>query len=104
MAQTPDDTTRPQHPNLREFNASADRNGQDLGQDEARDLARPAELQRARESDPGWQAEAARIASGHARIDAVSGGSTASVEATEAETPPENLRRIGDASTAPKSS
>jgi len=37
------------------------------------------------------------------RVDAVSGGSVDSVEATEAETPPENLRHLGDASTGPRS-
>ncbi|QGY01467.1 hypothetical protein MMSR116_05800 [Methylobacterium mesophilicum SR1.6/6] len=104
MAQTSDDPKGSERPNLRAFSASADRNGQDLGQDEARDLARPAELQRERDSDLGWQAETVRTASGHARLDSVSGGRTASVEATEAETPPENLRRLGDASTTPKAS
>jgi len=91
-------------PNLREFDASANHNGQDLGQDEARDVSRPAKLEREMHSDPSSQAETARIASGSQRVDSVSGGSTASVEATEAETPPENLRHIGDASTSPKSS
>lgn len=98
---TPQSATRS---NLREFDAYADRNGQDFGQDEARDVGRPAELQRELESDPGWQAETARIASGHKRLDSVGGGSVASVEATEAETPAENLRHIGDASTFSKSS
>ncbi|MEL6059977.1 MULTISPECIES: hypothetical protein [unclassified Methylobacterium] len=102
MPQNADDPRRTKRPSLREFDAHTDRNGQDLGQDEARDLGRPADLQRDRESDPGWQAETARIASGHPQLDSVSGGSNASVEATEAETPPENLRHIGDASTAPK--
>ncbi|MHB2209206.1 hypothetical protein [Methylobacterium sp. CM6257] len=104
MAQKPDDPHQSKRPNLREFDAYADRNGQDFGQDDARDVGRPAELQRELESDPSWQAETARIASGHQRLDSVAGGSTASVEATEAETPPENLRHLGDASTSPKSS
>lgn len=104
MPQNPDDPQRAKRSNLREFNAHADRNGQDLGQDEARDVGRPAELQHELESNPDWQAETARIASGHQRLDSVSGGSTASVEATEAETPPENLRHIGDASTTPNAS
>lgn len=104
MAHETDDTPRSKRPNLKEFDAYTDRNGQDFGQDEARDVGRPAELQRELESDPGWQAETARIASGHQRLDSVAGGSTASVEATEAETPPENLRHLGDASTTPKSS
>lgn len=98
---TPDSATRS---NLREFDAYADRNGQDVGQDETRDVGRPAELQRELDSDPGWQAETARIASGHQRLDSVGGGSIASVEATEAETPAENLRHIGDASTSAKPS
>jgi hypothetical protein len=104
MAQTPDDPRRSDRPNLRSFDADADRNGQDLGQDEARDLARPAELQRELDSDPGWQAQTARTASGRDRLDSIAGGSIGSVEATEAETPPENLRHLGDASTDPKSS
>ncbi|WCS27739.1 hypothetical protein LOK46_13235 [Methylobacterium sp. NMS14P] len=104
MARNPADAQSPARATLRTFNATADRNGQDLGQDEARDLARPAELTRERQSDPGWQAEVARTASGQHRVDAVSGGSVASVEATEAETPPENLRHLGDARTGPKSS
>jgi hypothetical protein len=100
----PDDPKRSERPNLRDLDASTDRNGQDLGQDEARDVGRPAELQRELESDPSWQAETARIASGHPRLDSVAGGSNASVEATEAETPPENLRHLGDARTTSKTS
>ena len=104
MAHDRDDARPAKRPNLREFDAYADRNGQDFGQDEARDVGRPAELQRELESDPGWQAATARIASDHQRLDSVAGGSVGSVEATEAETPPENLRHLGDASTTPKSS
>ncbi|SDA29942.1 hypothetical protein SAMN02799622_04594 [Methylobacterium sp. UNC378MF] len=104
MTQNPADPKPSARPNLRSFSANADRNGQDLGQDEARDLGRPAELERERQSDPSWEAEVARIASGQQRLDAVGGGSMASVEATEAETPPENLRHLGDASTGPRSS
>jgi hypothetical protein len=102
MDQTRDDPPRTPRPNLRAFDAYADRNGQDLGQDEARDVGRPAELQNAMETDPSWQAETARIASGHPRLDSVAGGSIASVEATEAETPPETLRHLSDASPSPK--
>jgi hypothetical protein len=47
MGQTRDDPPRTPRPNLREFDAYADRNAQDFGQDEARDVGRPAELQRA---------------------------------------------------------
>jgi hypothetical protein len=104
LAHDSDDTPPAKRSNLREFDAYADRNGQDLGQDAARDVGRPAELQREMHSDPSWQAETARTASGSHRVDSVSGGSIASVEATEAETPPENLRHIGDASTSTKSS
>jgi len=103
MARNPTDANPSDRASLRSFNATADRNGQDLGQDEARDLARPAELMHERQSDPGWQAEVVRTASGQHRVDAVSGGSVDSVEATEAETPPENLRHLGDASTGPRS-
>jgi hypothetical protein len=101
VTQKENDPPRTARPNLREFDAYADRNGQDLGQDEARDVGRSAELQKAMETDPSWQAETARIASGHARLDSVAGGSIASVEATEAETPPETLRHLGDASSSP---
>jgi hypothetical protein len=92
------DETKPQRPSLRDFDAYADRNGQNFGQDNPHDLARPAELQDALARDPSWQAETARLASGHARIDSIEGGSIATSEATEAETPAENLRRISDPS------
>ncbi|GJD50158.1 hypothetical protein OPKNFCMD_2895 [Methylobacterium crusticola] len=87
-------------PNLRSFDAYADRNGQDMGQDDPLDLARPADLQRRLNEDPDWDAEVARIASDRQRLDATQGGSIATVEATEAETPAENLRRISDPSTS----
>lgn len=58
------DDTKQNRSSLRDFDAHSDRNGQDLGQDDARDVARPAELQRRLESEPDWQAETARIASG----------------------------------------
>ena len=92
--------TETKRPNLRDFDADADRNGQDLGQDEARDVGRPEILRKALESDPSWQAETARVASDFQRLDSVGGGSVSSVEATEAETPPENLRHIWDPSPA----
>lgn len=94
--------TRSKHDSLRSFNAQADRNGQDLGQDSPLDVARPAELARAMQEDPSWQAETARTASGFHRRDATEGGTVGSVEATEAETPAENLRRISDPSPTPK--
>ncbi|AWI87744.1 hypothetical protein C0214_05175 [Methylobacterium sp. DM1] len=87
---------------LRNFSAYADRNGEDFGQDSPLDVARPAELQRALQDDPGGEAQAARIASGFDRRDAIAGGSIESVEAIEAATPPENLRRISDPSSTPK--
>ncbi|MER2252320.1 hypothetical protein ABS772_20570 [Methylorubrum podarium] len=91
-----------EHDSLRDFNAHADRNGQDFGQDSPLDVARPADLQRALQEDPGWEAQVARTASGFDRRDSIAGGSIESVEATEAETPPENLRRISDPSSSPK--
>ena len=102
MDQSRNNSPRSSRPNLREFDAYADRNGQDFGQDEARDVGRPADLQHAMESDPSWQAETARAASDYSRLDSVGGGSIASVEATEAETPPETLRHLSDASTSPR--
>ena len=88
-------------PSLRAFNPYVDRNGQDFGQDDPRDLARPDDLQRELNRDPQGQAETARLASDRSRIDSISGGSVATVEATEAETPPENLRRISDPTLPP---
>lgn len=40
-----------EHESLRDFNAYADRNGQDFGQDSPLDVARPADLQRALQED-----------------------------------------------------
>jgi hypothetical protein len=85
-------------PSLRDFDPYTDRNGQDFGQDSPLDVARPADLQRELASDPGWQAEVARVASDGPRLDAIGGGSAATSDATAAETPPENLRRIADPS------
>ena len=84
--------------NLKSFDAYRDENGQNMGQDEPTDVARPAEMQRLMASDPSWQAETARIASGHARIDSIEGGSIETSDQTAAETPPENIARISDAS------
>lgn len=96
------DAAGTKRPNLRDFDPYTDRNGQDFGQDEARDVGRPETLQRELESDPSWQAETARVASDFQRLDSTGGGSIASVEATEAETPAENLRHISDPSPTPK--
>lgn len=75
-----------ERPSLKSFDAYADRNGQDLGQDSPLDVGLPANTQTDLKRDPSGQAEAARIASGYPRQDAT--------DATEAETPPENLRRL----------
>jgi len=85
-------------PSLRDFNAYADRNGQDFGQDNPGDVARPDDLQRELNRDPQAQAETARLASDRSRLDSIGGGSIGTVEATEAETPPEHLKRISDPS------
>lgn len=73
-------------PSLRSFDASTDRNGQDLGQDSPRDVGIPARTQHDLRADPMGEAETARLASGTPGEDAT--------DATEAETPPENLRRL----------
>ena len=75
-----------QRQSLKDFDAYADRNGQDLGQDSPLDVGLPQRTQADLKSDPSGEAEAARIASGTPRQDAT--------DATEAETPPENLRRL----------
>jgi len=78
-----------ERPSLKDFDAYADRNGQDLGQNDARDIGLPGRTQGDLKGDPSGEAETARIASGTPGSDAT--------DETEAETPPENLRRIGDA-------
>ncbi len=75
-----------ERPSLKDFDAYADRNGQDLGQDSPRDIGVPSRTQGDLKSDPQGQAETARIASGTPGEDAT--------DATEAETPPENLARL----------
>lgn len=77
-------------PSLETFDAYADRNGQDIGSDSPLDVGVPARTQADLKSDPGGEAQTARIASG-------TPGEDASDE-TAAETPEENLRRIGDPS------
>lgn len=81
---------RRDRPSLKEFDAYADRNGQDLGQEDARDVGLPGRTRADLERNPMGEAETARIASGRTLDDAT--------DATEAETPPENLRRLSDAS------
>ena len=74
---------------LKDFDAYTDRNGQNLGGDTPLDVGVPSRTQGRLKGDPGGEAETARIASGTPGQDAT--------DATEAETPEENLRRIGDA-------
>ncbi|NEU13295.1 hypothetical protein G3T14_14310 [Methylobacterium sp. BTF04] len=78
-----------QRPSLKDFDAYADRNGQNLGQDDARDIGIASRTQADLGGDPSGEAETARIASGLTGDDATA--------ETEAETPPENLRHIADA-------
>ncbi|CAM2741297.1 MULTISPECIES: hypothetical protein [Methylobacterium] len=73
-------------PSLKDFDAHADRNGQDLGQDSPLDVGLAANTQADLKRDPAGDAEAARIASGTPGSDAT--------DATEAETPPENLKKL----------
>ncbi|MDB5511688.1 MAG: hypothetical protein JWR08_1171 [Enterovirga sp.] len=92
---------RSKNDSLKSFDAYRDENGQNMGQDAPTDLARPADLQRHLNSDPSWESETARVASGFARADSVEGGSVESSDQTAAETPPDNLARISDASIRP---
>jgi hypothetical protein len=77
-------------PSLKQFDAYTDRNGQDLGGESPLDIGVPSRTQADLKGDPSGEAETARLASGMPRQDAT--------DETEAETPPENLRHIGDAS------
>ena len=86
--------TSPNRPSLKEFDADADRNGQDFGTDSPLDLGVPSRTQADLKGNPDGTAETARIASGTDR----SGASQDAVDQTEAETPEENLRRISDPS------
>lgn len=89
-------------PSLRDFNAYADRNGQDFGQESPTDLARPAGLQSLLAEDPSGPAETARLASSQPRLDSIEGGSLETSVATAAETPAETIRHISDPSLSPK--
>ena len=75
-----------ERPSLKDFDANADRNGQDLGQDSPLDVGLAARTQADLKRDPAGDAEAARIASGTPGSDAT--------DATEAETPRENLDKL----------
>jgi hypothetical protein len=87
-----------ERPSLKDFDPYTDRNGQDQGQDSPLDLAVPERTRHDLNSDPSWQAEVARIASGGPRLDSIEGGSIETSDATAAETPPEHIRRISDPS------
>jgi len=76
-------TGQTERPSLKDFDANADRNGQDLGQDSPLDIGVASRTQADLKRDPAGDAEAARIASGTPGSDAT--------DATEAETPRENL-------------
>lgn len=84
-------------PSLRDFDPYTDRNGQDMGQDSPLDVGVPARTQGDMAHDPAGPARDARVASDFNRLDAI--GATDGSQATEDETPPENLRRISDPST-----
>ena len=84
--------------NLKSFDAYRDENGQIMGQDDPTEVARPAEMRRHRTSDASGPAETVRLASGQSRIDSIEGGSIETSDQTAAETPPENIARISDAS------
>ncbi|MFY9291455.1 MAG: hypothetical protein WAP03_12270 [Methylorubrum rhodinum] len=88
---TDTDRTRP---SLKDFDATADRNGQDFGTASPLDVGIPSRTQAELKGNPDGTAEAARIASGTPGQDAT--------DQTEAETPPENLRRISDPTNGPK--
>ena len=79
-------TGQTERPSLKDFDANADRNGQDLGQDSPLDVGSPARTQADLKRDPAGDAETARIASGTPGSDAT--------DATEAETPRANLDKL----------
>ena len=71
---------------LRNFSASVDENGQNMGQDRPNEIANPADLQKHLARDPSGEAETARIASGHTSDDAT--------DATEAEMSKEAIAKL----------
>ena len=83
------DTDR-DRPTLKQFSAYTDQNGGDVGGASPPDVGIPSRTQADLERDPDGTAQTARIASGMKGEDAT--------DATEAETPAENLRRISDPS------
>lgn len=86
---------------LRDFDAYADRNGAVYGEDDALDVGEARRTRHDMTSDPSGPAQTARTASDGDRIDAIEGGTVETSDATAAETPPETLRHLGDASTTP---
>ncbi len=78
---------------LRTFDADRDENGQRLTDNPA-DQARVDDVQTQLMAEPTGDAETARLASGFTSDDAT--------EATEAETPPENIAHISDATLPPR--
>ena len=78
---------------LKSFNAYRDESGQGMT-DTPTDVARFDDVQGQLSREPTGEAEAARLASGFTSDDAT--------EATEAETPPENIAHISDPSLPPR--
>ena len=99
MAKADRPRTEEARPSLQDFDPYTDRNGQDMGQDSPLDVGLARQTQHDVKSDPADEARIARAASDFNRLDAI--GATDAVDATEAETPPENLRRISDPSARP---
>ena len=78
---------------LKSFNADRDENGQGLSDNPA-DRALPDDIQGQLSAEPTGDADTARLASGFTSDDAT--------EATEAETPAENIAHISDATLPPR--
>ena len=78
---------------LKSFNSYADTNGAGLGTEDG-DKPRYDDVQAQLGQEPTSESEAARLASGFTSDDAT--------EATEAETPPENIAHISDPSLPPR--
>lgn len=81
-------------PNLKDFSAYRDENGQGLSDNPA-DRPRYDDVQAQLTQEPTSESEAALLASGFPRQNAT--------EATEATTPAENIAHIGDATLPPRS-
>ena len=94
----PESSRTEDRPSLDSFNPNVDDNGQFMGQDSPLDIGTPQALQAQLNENPNGPAETARLASDRQRLDSIGGGSIETSEATAAETPPENIRRISDPS------